>query len=353
MADAHGQPVADIDGAVIVHVIDTSNETQAMQVLREENACLRSKLASFESRHHDDLFRLNAQIGQLKNQLVDQEHNKETRKKLREDNAEFRKELMALKKREFELMMDNQEAMKQVVDKESLRIRRQEADRLILEANSQLEAAERYYENARQLSDRRSQDQMMIETLKREKQRYRLNYEAVVRDRDMLRVELKKTKKDVVEAKTTVDLVLAKAQGVSSEHAEDNQRMTGMVFAMQKVIGHLHERMLSLMANAGEQDFSEEQSDACMYFSSLAGRLSHDDDGLKVPGVRRRATSSTACSTSIACSLPIACIRSTDTITRPGTRQTSNCPFKEIIAEYTRMFGRLADSTRFEGFKAI
>jgi len=272
---------------------------------------------------------------------VDQEHNKEALKKLREDNAEFRKELMTLKKREFELMMDNQEAMKQIVDKESLRIRRQEADRLILEANSQLEAAERYYENSRQLSDRRAQDQMMIETLKREKQRYRLNYEAVVRDRDMLRVELKKSKEEVLEAKTTVDLHKAQSQGVTSEHAEDNKRMTGMVLAMQKVIGHLHERMLSMMANVGEYDYSEEQADACMYFSSLAGRLDHDDEGLDRPGGRRRATSSTTCS--IACSLPIACIRSTDTIVRPGTRQ-STCPFREIIAEYTRMFGRLTDS---------
>jgi len=318
--------------------VEAEDLAEELLVAREENDFLRCNYFSIEARAKEDAARHQLEMAKLQEELVRQRDDngliRDEFASIRIENTELVKQIRSLKKSEFELLQDLEDARKLAGDKAVLRDRMIEAERKFAEAALKLEQSNEVLKQATELTDRRAQDEIMIMTLKREKATIQEKLDDMLRKQDMHLAQLKIMRQTLADSKITVELLSAKSTTCQMHHEAENKKMTGMVFALQKVIGRLHERMLDYM------DHSNEREDAAKFFDNM--EASDTSDAIGAVEERPRSASS----------LPITCQRQREMTSQrpPKGHRCAKCPFKDAFAEYSTLFGSLIDHY---GIKAL
>jgi chromosome segregation ATPase len=175
---------------------------------------------------------------------------------LREENKKLSQDNFALKRIQFELTADLQDYKKLELSSHQLKVKSAAADQQMLQALAIRNAAEQVMRDTKLVKDARAEHLIIIETLKREKSLLHVNYDEKCRVLDVMKSNLDQVANQLEEAKVTIDIEKEKINQLSASHDKELNDLNITCFDLHKVIIRLHEKILDLMVQLGDDSYN-------------------------------------------------------------------------------------------------
>ncbi|KAI1307922.1 hypothetical protein HDE_00551 [Halotydeus destructor] len=197
--------------------------------------------------HRDEVTKMAADVKRLRES---NEHLIREMSSLRDENKNLTRDIYCLKKKEFELLADLQEYEQLQLSGSAVAAKMAEAKLFKIEAEAIRRSAKEVIAESRAEKDCRAEDELLITTLKREKEILHRHYDDKCRRLDCLTAIVKQQTEQLEESAITVDLMKTKIQEMTSTQERELSAMNDNCFNLHKVIIRLHERLLSVLATS-------------------------------------------------------------------------------------------------------